>query len=128
MTDMREAETAALQWQSRNTPRRAGTQLTAAKKTRKDMEALGVSRRQLEYWVEMGWVSSADPPSQGHPRTFSGTEKRVLALMARLTAAGLPARRAAPAARQAVEQASQFHRTEALIELVHGVSLRLADI
>ena len=92
------------------------------------MEALGVSRRQLEYWVEMGWVSSADPPSQGHPRVFSDTEKRVLALMVRLTAAGLPARKAAPLARQAVTAAEEYDAgSPPVVALGPGLLLEIRD-
>ena len=56
------------------------------------MAALGVSRRQLEYWVEMGWVRPAEAKISGHPRSFSDAERKVLGLLVRLTAAGLPAR------------------------------------
>ena len=120
MTDHRAAQAPAA-----NT-RRAGSQLPQTKKNRKDMEALGVSRRQLEYWVEMGWVSSADPPSQGHPRVFTDTEKRVLALMVRLTAAGLPARRASRLARQAVTVLAPAGVAQVM--LGPGLTLTVRDI
>lgn len=123
MTDHRAAQTPAA-----NT-RRAGSQLPQTKKNRKDMEALGVSRRQLEYWVEMGWVSSADPPSQGHPRVFTDTEKRVLALMVRLTAAGLPARRASRLARQAVTAGQEYDLgAPPVLMLGDGLLLEVRDI
>ena len=92
------------------------------------MEALGVSRRQLEYWVEMGWVTSADPPSQGHPRTFTEAEKRVLALMVRLTAAGLPARKASRLARQAATAAEEYDAgSPPVVALGPGLLLEIRD-
>ena len=121
MTDTRAAQIPAA-------ARRAGSRLPQTRKNRRDMEALGVSRRQLEYWVEMGWVSSADPPSQGHPRIFSDTEKRVLALMVRLTAAGLPARKAAALARQAVTAVEEWDGSPPVVALGPGLLLEVRDI
>lgn len=66
-----------------------------------------VTPRQLEYWVERGWIISAGPPSQGRPRVFSATEKRVLAVLARLVRAGFGAQQAAGLARTAVTISEQ---------------------
>jgi MerR HTH family regulatory protein len=84
--------------------RQPGSSLPAAQRTREELAALGVTARQLEYWVERGLVSADGPPVQGHPRSFSDAEKRVLAAMARLVRAGLGAELAARVARQAAER------------------------
>ena len=85
---------------------RAGS-LPVTRQTAAEVAGLGVTRRQLDYWVEMGWIRSADPPSAGHPRSFTAAEKRVLSLMVRLRATGLPARVAGPLARAALEKAEE---------------------
>lgn len=106
---------------------RAGP-LPVTRRTRAGAAALGVTRRQLEYWVEMGWIRSADPPSRGHPRTFTATEKKVLALMARLTAAGIPARVAAGPAREAVAEAAVRGTGTASVALASGLVLTVRYI
>lgn len=63
----------------------------------------GATRRQLEYWVEKGWVRpDAHAAERGRPRIFSGREMTVLSAMVRLVAAGFPAAKAAVIARKAV--------------------------
>ncbi len=111
-----------------NQARRAGTQLPQTRKIRQDMAALGVSRRQLEYWVEMGWVRPAEARISGHPRSFSDAERKVLALLVRLTAAGLPARVAAPVARGAVAAAEADPGEDAEVELAPGLYLTVCGI
>ena len=106
---------------------RAGP-LPATKKTAAAVAGLGVTRRQLDYWVEMGWIVSADPPSAGHPRTFTAAEKKVLALMVRLTAAGLPARQAAPLARAAVSRAEEAGASRVAVGLGPGLVLTVTGI
>lgn len=106
---------------------RAGV-LPQTRQTAAAVAALGVTRRQLDYWLEMGWIRSADPPSAGHPRSFTATEKRVLSLMARLTAAGLPARKAAPLARGAVEKAEEAGATRVAVGLASGLVLTVIGI
>lgn len=88
-----------------------------------------VTPRQVEYWIERGWIIPADPPSQGHPRVFSATEKRVLAVLARLVRAGLPAALAARVAREAVAQAQRYPRDRVRgVRLDEGIWLSLEDI
>lgn len=55
-------------------------------------------------------------------------ELKVLALLVRLTAAGLPARRAAPLARAAVAAAVTVDDDVASIELGPGLCLMVRDI
>ena len=84
--------------------RRAGFRVPAAARTSAEVAALvpWLTPRQMEYWVEKGWVIPDGPPAQGRPRAFSETEKKVLRTMARLVRAGFPAAVAAQAARRAV--------------------------
>ena len=106
---------------------RAGA-LPVTRRTAAEVAGLGVTRRQLDYWLEMGWVFSCDPPARGHPRTFTPAEKRVLALMVRLTAAGLPARAAAPLARAAVARARDEGASRAAVGLAPGLVLTVSGI
>jgi hypothetical protein len=85
--------------------RRKGSRLPAAEKTRAAVAAAGITGRQLEYWVEKGWIAPDGPAVQGHPRSFSGAECAVMRTMARLTRAGFPAPAAAQIARRAVAAA-----------------------
>ncbi len=85
--------------------RRAGSHLEQAARTRAELAVLGVTQRQLEYWVAKGWIVPSGTQVQGHPREFSEPEKRVLAAMARLVTAGFPGALAAQVARRAVTAA-----------------------
>jgi hypothetical protein len=87
--------------------RRRGSHLEQTDRTRAELAALvpQVTYRQLEYWVAKGWIVPDGPQAQGHPRAFSDSEYRVLAVMARLVKAGLPGVLAARVARQAVQDA-----------------------
>lgn len=84
--------------------RRTGSRLPVAERTAAEIRELApwVKPRQVEYWVDKGYIVPEGPPVQGHPRVFSDREKRVLRLLARLTRARIPARMAADAARTAV--------------------------
>lgn len=83
-----------------------------------------LTRRQLEYWTEQGWVVP-DEPGKGRPRTFSAAERMVLVLMYRLTVAGFPARTAAHVARAAVTQAGQLRAATVRVDLVPGVTVEV---
>jgi hypothetical protein len=84
-----------------------------------------LTRRQLEYWVEMGWVVPDGEQARGHPREFSETELKVLATMYRLAAAGFPARNAAWIARKAVTSAGKLGSATVLVDLVPGVRVEV---
>jgi len=77
--------------------------------------------RQLEYWIERGWIIPADPAVQGHPRSFGAAELKVLKTMARLVRAGIPPRPAAQIARRAVTVACAADGT-----CPDGVSVQVA--
>lgn len=58
--------------------------------TRYDMEALGITYRQLDYWVRQGYLQTTEPPQgSGHRRTFPPSEIAVVKAMAAYTAAGI---------------------------------------
>jgi hypothetical protein len=51
----------------------------------------GASYRQLDHWVRQGYLRvQQHGPGSGHARQWPDEEVRVAAVMARLTAAGLP--------------------------------------
>jgi DNA-binding transcriptional MerR regulator len=102
--------------------------VTAATAARVREAVPWLTRRQLEYWVEKGFVVPAGPPSRGHPRVFSGAELRVLAVMGRLAAAGLPAELAARAARAAAELAAEAGADRAAVRLGDGIFLEISDV
>lgn len=112
-------------------PRREGSRLPQTVRTSAEVAEVvpELTRRQLEYWVEMGWVRSAEPPSRGHPRTFSDTEKRILGTMYRLVEAGFPARNAAWIAREAVKLAER-HPESAVVRVraAAGVWVEIIDL
>jgi hypothetical protein len=94
--------------------RKRGSRLPRAVRTEAAVAAAApeLTRRQLEYWVEMGWVVPDELPrylrdARGHPRSFSERELKILGVMYRLTVAGFPARNAAWIAREAVMQAER---------------------
>lgn len=64
------------------------------------------------------------PRASGRPRAFTLTEQRVTALLVRLTAAGLPARVAAPLARAAVAEA-QAARAPGILDSPEEVAVEL---
>ena len=106
-----------------------------AARTRAQVAALvpWLTPRQLEYWVEKGWIIASGPPAQGHPRSFSAPEYKVLRTMARLVRAGFPAPVAAQAARRAVtlvfDSDGVQDGTEAVIGLAGGdLQLVIRDI
>ncbi len=112
--------------------RRKGSQLAQARKTRAELfdPVTGLvpwlAPRQLEYWIEQGWIIPDGNPAQGRPRVFSDAEKKVLRTMARLVRAGFPAASAAVIARRAVtlaydaSGAYKGHGPEACVELAGG--------
>lgn len=91
----------------------------AARRAREELAALvpWLTSRQLEYWIERGWIIPDGRSVQGHPREFSAAEKKVLRTMARLVRAGFPAAVAAQVARRAVTVAEDG---EAVVRLAGG--------
>ncbi|MGH3630587.1 MAG: MerR family transcriptional regulator [Sciscionella sp.] len=68
--------------------------------THLDVRALGLSIRQVEYWIEQGWLRpDVAAPGSGRRRTFPPFEVHVAALMLTLTQAGLSPDAAQRAAR-----------------------------
>ena len=105
-------------------PRRPGSRLPATVRTGAQVAAAApeLTRRQLEYWVEMGWVFPDGTQARGHPREFSPRELRILGLMYSLTVAGFPARSAAWIARQALSRPAP-DGGPARVELVPGIAV-----
>lgn len=109
-------------------PRRPGSHLPGTVRTSAAVAAAApeLTRRQLEYWVEMGWVVSQTEPARGRPRTFSDSELKVLGLMYKLCVAGFPARNAAWIARKAVERHERLPGAMTRVELVPGVVIEIS--
>jgi DNA-binding transcriptional MerR regulator len=108
--------------------RRPGSHLPATEKTRAALAALGLTVRQLEYWIDRGWIVADGRPAQGRPREFSASERRVLAVMARLTRAGFPAATAARVARKAVSAAGQDSQVTVVLDADSSLLLVLRGI
>lgn len=70
------------------------------------MLALGVTYRQLDYWVRKGYLTPAvvDGSGPGNPRHWTGREHRIVELMLRLMRSGVEVSYAARMARDAVDQ------------------------
>lgn len=81
------------------------------------LAATGATYRQLNYWTTSGYLrTDSNPnPGSGRGRTWPASEVPVVALMARLSDAGVLASTAAVVARGLVERGSAL--------LVPGVSL-----
>lgn len=55
----------------------------------------GITYRQLDHWINKGWISDGGNPGSGVPRDFSNPKAiEKVRLMGRLTRAGFPAKRA----------------------------------
>lgn len=65
----------------------------------------GITYRQLDYWTNRGFLRSTNTATgRGRPRQYHRVEQHVAAVMARLTAGGIPATAAAVYARDYVER------------------------
>jgi DNA-binding transcriptional MerR regulator len=67
-------------------------------RTLPDLAALGLTYRQLDFWVRKGYLSAATPGS-GKRRTWSDDELAIAAHMVRLISCGFTVARAAEIAR-----------------------------
>ena len=52
-------------------------------------ERIGVSYRQVDFWVSKGYLRPENETGSGIPREFSSSEIQVAVVMARLVAAGV---------------------------------------
>jgi len=76
------------------------------------LNELGITRRQLSYWIEKGWLRPAGGGGQGNPFTLPPDEITVARAMVRLTGAGLSPEVACRVARE--------HRTATVIDALGG--------
>lgn len=84
-----------------------------------DLVALGVTYRQLDYWVRTGRIRCDEPtPGSGARRVWPPGELEVASRMARLLDAGLSLNAAARVARE----------PDAEVELAPGVVVRVAAL
>jgi hypothetical protein len=83
-----------------------------------DLAAIGVTYRQLDYWVRTGRIRVDEPtPGSGQRRTWPDGELEVAARIGRLLKAGLSLAEAAHVARN----------PHADVELAPGVHVRIED-
>lgn len=83
-----------------------------------DLGALGVSYRQLDYWIRFGYIEAENPtPGSGRRRVVAPEELLVAERMARLVAGGMAVAVAAIVARQPDEH----------VEIARGVTVRVSE-
>lgn len=81
------------------------------------VDELGISYRQLDYWIRQGWLTPHNAHSgSGSQRDFRGSELTVAKRMGRLVAIGFHPALAARIARSSLERGRYF-------ELLNDVAL-----
>lgn len=80
-----------------------------------DMLATGATYRRIDYWTRRGWLANdVALPGTGHPRRWSQRDRDVVALMVRLTGAGVAPHVAIEWVRDAVDRDNWVQQSHGL--------------